>query len=74
MIADLKDVNKALGEKQFKLVRVIQALELEEETVAVEHEEEEPEGTTAGDNGEDEQAEDTDGSPDILCVLLFPLH
>ncbi|MCI17728.1 hypothetical protein A2U01_0038878 [Trifolium medium] len=40
MIADLKDVIKALGEKKFKVDRVIQALELEENPVAVEAENE----------------------------------
>ncbi|MCH84680.1 envelope-like protein [Trifolium medium] len=62
MIADLKDVSKALGEKKFKLDRVIQALVLEEEAVAVENEEGQPEGTAIGDNVE-EQLEDTDESP-----------
>ncbi|MCI41196.1 hypothetical protein A2U01_0062429 [Trifolium medium] len=64
MIADLKDVSKALGEKKFKLDRVTQALVLEEEAVAVENEEGQPEGTATGDNVED-QLEDTDESPTI---------
>ncbi|MCI76703.1 hypothetical protein A2U01_0097973, partial [Trifolium medium] len=67
MIADLKDVSKALGEKKFKLDCVIQALELEGETVVVENEEGQSKDNAAGDNvdGEDVQDEDTDGSPDI---------
>ncbi|MCH99359.1 envelope-like protein, partial [Trifolium medium] len=54
MIADLKDVSKALGEKKFKIDRVIQALVLEEEAIAVENEEGQPEGTATGDDVEEQ--------------------
>ncbi|MCI06056.1 envelope-like protein, partial [Trifolium medium] len=42
----------------------------------VENEEGQSEDNAAGDNadGDDVQDEDTDGSPNILYVLLFPLH
>ncbi|MCI16956.1 envelope-like protein [Trifolium medium] len=70
MITDLKDVSKALGAKKFKVDRVIQALELEEETVAVETEVGQSKENSDDDNadddiGDDMQCEDTDGSPDI---------
>ncbi|MCH92156.1 envelope-like protein [Trifolium medium] len=65
MIADLKDISKALGENKFKIDRVIQALEHEEEAVAVEHEEAQPHDNAVDDIGDDMQGEDTDGSPDI---------
>ncbi|MCH95122.1 envelope-like protein [Trifolium medium] len=70
MIADLKDVSKALGEKKFKVDLVIQALELEEETVAVETEVGQSQDNSDDDNaaddiGDDMQGDDTDGSPDI---------
>ncbi|MCI20232.1 envelope-like protein [Trifolium medium] len=64
MIADLKDVSKALGEKKSKLDRVIQALELEEDAEVMKGEQEDKEDAAAG-SSEDEQVEDSDESPTI---------
>ncbi|MCH98861.1 envelope-like protein, partial [Trifolium medium] len=65
MITNLKDVSKALGEKKFKVDRVIQALELEENPEAVDAEQEEEEDDAAANSDvcdEDEQVEDSDES------------
>ncbi|MCI39039.1 hypothetical protein A2U01_0060268 [Trifolium medium] len=69
MITELKDVSNDLGEKKFKIDRVIQALELEENDEGVVGEQEEKEedddaGSSAA-GSENEQGEDSDDSPSV---------
>ncbi|MCI01551.1 hypothetical protein A2U01_0022578, partial [Trifolium medium] len=70
MIADLKIVSKTLDDKKFLVDHVIQALELEEEAVAVKAGEgpshaNSDDDRAGNDDGDDMQGEDTEGSPDI---------
>ncbi|MCI13302.1 hypothetical protein A2U01_0034419 [Trifolium medium] len=65
MIADLEEVSQILGDRKIKVDRVIQALKLEDDTVAVEHEEAQPNDNVVDDLGVDVQGEDYDASPSI---------
>ncbi|MCI92354.1 hypothetical protein A2U01_0113650, partial [Trifolium medium] len=56
---------KLLGDRKVKVDRVIQALKLEDVTVAVEHDEAQPNDNVVDDLGVDVQGEDSDASPSI---------